>query len=67
MIKLRVADIVSHQNQNTTLTSVLGLLANLRGPENAFAYANTLANVPLAKMLIVMSLVPRSASVLTSG
>lgn len=32
------------QNQDTI--SALTLLSNLRGPENAFAYANTLANLP---------------------
>lgn len=36
----------NQQEQDRTLTSVLGLLANLRGPENAFAYANTLASIP---------------------
>lgn len=34
------------KEQNSTLVSVLNLLSTLRGPENAFAYANTLANVP---------------------
>lgn len=34
------------KEQNTTLVGVLNLLSTLRGPENAFAYANTLANVP---------------------
>lgn len=34
-----------HQ-QNQDALSALTLLSNLRGPENAFAYANTLANLP---------------------
>lgn len=34
-----------HQ-QNQDAISALTLLSNLRGPENAFAYANTLANLP---------------------
>src|SRR5262249_44605713 len=32
--------------QNQDAIAALTLLSNLRGPENAFAYANTLANLP---------------------
>lgn len=34
------------REQNRTTIDALTMLANLRGPENAFAYANTLANIP---------------------
>jgi hypothetical protein len=40
------ATLEREREQNRSSMEALTLLSNLRGPENAFAYANTLANLP---------------------